>query len=65
MHNGKLHSIYEILFKTSTELHIHSYLFPHRTLTTLAAAPRYLGAKIAFNIQQQPLKCLINKTYNI
>ena len=25
-------------------------------LTTLAAAPRYVGAKKAFHIQQQPLK---------
>ena len=28
-------------------------------LTTSATAPRYLGAKIAFHIQQQPLKWLI------
>ena len=37
------------------------------TLTTLAAALRYLGAKIAFHIQQQPLKWLnwISKTWNV
>ena len=33
------------------------------SLTTSAAAPRYLGAKIAFHIQQQPLKWLKKKFF--